>query len=74
MVPLQSSMTATLPGSYFESDSREHDPFPGDQPMIMQFEDKVLHRYSCLVFNPFLVNEGGGITIPATTQKDNCYC
>ncbi|XP_064394848.1 serine/threonine-protein kinase ATR-like [Halichondria panicea] len=38
MVPLQSSLTVTLPGSYCES--YEHDPFPGDQPTIVQFEDQ----------------------------------
>ena len=32
-------MTVTLPGSYGEI--YEHDPFPGEQPIIVQFEEKV---------------------------------
>ena len=39
MVPLQSSMTVTLPGSYGES--YDHNPFPGIQPSIVRFDDKV---------------------------------
>jgi len=32
-------MTVTLPGSYGTSD--EHNPFPGAQPTIVQFDEKV---------------------------------
>ncbi len=48
MVPLQSSMTVTLPGSYCEA--YEHDPFPGDQPAIVRFEDQV---FSLLILFDF---------------------
>ncbi len=54
MVPLQSSMTATLPGSYCESDSYQHDPFPGHQPTIVLFDDKVnlqLRSFIIILFN-----------------------
>ncbi len=44
MVPLQLSLTVTLPGSYCES--YEHDPFPGDQPTIVQFEDQVFSFFN----------------------------
>ena len=38
MVPLQSSLNVTLPGS---GTNGQHNPFPGIQPSIERFEDKV---------------------------------
>jgi len=38
MVPLQSSMNVTLPG---DGSSGPHNPFPGAQPTIVKFEDRV---------------------------------
>ena len=39
MVPLQSSLTVTLPIGH--GTSTDHNPFPGIQPTIAKFEDKV---------------------------------
>ena len=39
MVPLQSSMTVTLPAGI--SDSTKHNAFPGFQPTIERFDEKV---------------------------------
>ena len=39
MVPLQSSLTVTLPVGH--GTSTDHNPFPGIQPTIAKFEDKV---------------------------------
>ena len=49
IVPLQSSMTVTLPGSCGEV--YEHDPFPGEQPVIVQFEEKVKCTQSVMYCN-----------------------
>ena len=38
MVPLQSSLNVTLPG---DGSTGVHDPFPGVQPTIEKFEDRV---------------------------------
>lgn len=38
MVPLQSSLNVTLPG---DGNSGPHNPFPGAQPTIEKFEDRV---------------------------------
>ena len=40
MVPLQSSLNVTLPTGIGKSQD-EHNPFPGIQPTIVKFEDKV---------------------------------
>ena len=40
MVPLQSSLTVTLPIGH-GSNQPNHNPFPGEQPTIIKFEDKV---------------------------------
>ena len=40
MVPLQSSLTVTLPAGL--GSSAEHNAFPGFQPTIDRFEDKVI--------------------------------
>ncbi len=42
MVPLQSSMNVTLPGAGTRG---VHNPFPGPQPTIEQFDDKVKLRH-----------------------------
>ena len=39
MVPLQSSLTVTLPGN--NASHLQHNPFPGIQPTIVRFQDKV---------------------------------
>ena len=39
IVPLQSSLTVTLPTSHHQH--TDHNPFPGIQPTIIRFDDKV---------------------------------
>ncbi len=52
-------MTATLPGSFCESDCYKHDPFPGDQPTIIKFDDKVIVQYvKYRLFNILLFGKG----------------
>lgn len=46
MVPLQSSLTVTLPAS--SGCSATHNAFPGFQPTIETFEDKVVYMYVCI--------------------------
>ncbi len=41
MVPLQASMTVTLPAVHGSSALAAYNPFPGVQPIILKFEDKV---------------------------------
>ena len=45
MVPLQSSLTVTLPAC--QDAPSDHNPFPGVQPSIVSFDDRV--RCTCNV-------------------------
>lgn len=67
MVPLQSSLTVTLPAG--SGTTSNHNAFPGFQPTIEKFEDKVYNMTlaECEMLIMHGVLAGGGIAIATET-------
>jgi len=69
MVPIQSSLTVTLPMS--KGSHQDHNPFPGELPYIIKFNEKVCvdmaNYYHCCC------TLGGGLGIFTEAQEDQYF-
>ena len=72
MVPIQSSLTVTLPMS--KGSHHDHNPFPGDLPNIIRFNEKVRLKSGYLYSYVCHFGVGGGSGISAAAKEDQYSC